>query len=211
MHPLARLSQLVSLVFTLAYPLLVAASVAFLGARTAALVLLGVHLLARARTLRRDLVKARGLLVLAASVAVLLAVGAILDDPRFLLAYPSLVNAALLVHFAWSLRTVPIAERFARMEAADPSELDAAALRYCRRVTVVWCAFFVVNGAIATALAVWAPRSVWAIYTGGISYALVGVVFGVEYVIRRARFGRFGPGLVDRGLARLLSRWEASP
>ena len=208
---LLRLSELLSLLFTVAYPVLVATSLAFLGARTAALVLLGVFLLARARTLRRDLERARGLLLLAASVAVLLALGAILDDPRFLLAYPSLVNAALLVHFAWSLRTVPIAERFARMEAADPSELDAAALRYCRRVTLVWCGFFLVNGGIATALAAWAPRSVWALYTGGISYLLVGLVFAVEYVIRKARFGRFGPGLVDRALARLLSRSEASP
>ncbi len=208
---LLRLSELLSLLFTVAYPVLVATSLAFLGARTAALVLLGVFLLARARTLRRDLERARGLLLLAASVAVLLALGAILDDPRFLLAYPSLVNAALFVHFAWSLRTVPIAERFARMEAADPSELDAAALRYCRRVTLVWCGFFLVNGGIATALAAWAPRSVWALYTGGISYLLVGLVFAVEYVIRKARFGRFGPGLVDRALARLLSRSEASP
>jgi peptidoglycan/xylan/chitin deacetylase (PgdA/CDA1 family)/uncharacterized membrane protein len=209
--PLERLSELLSLVFTLAYPLLVAGSVGFLGARAAALVLLGVHVLARLRTLRRDLQRARGLLVLAASVAVLLVLGAILDDPRFLLAYPSLVNAALFVHFAWSLRSVPIAERFARMEAADPSELDAPALRYCRRVTLVWCAFFVVNGGIATGLAAWAPRGVWAAYTGGISYLLVGLVFAVEYVIRRARFGRFGPGLVDRVLARLLSRSEPRP
>lgn len=207
--PLVRLSELLTLAFTLAYPLLVAASVTLLGARTAALALLGVHLLARLRTFRRDLQRARGLLVLAASVAVLLALGAILDDPRFLLAYPSLVNAALLVHFAWSLRSVPIAERFARMEAGD-EELEASALRYCRRVTVVWCAFFVVNGGIATALAAWAPRAAWAAYTGGVSYVLVGLVFAVEYVIRKARFGRFGPGLVDRTLARLLSRPEAS-
>jgi uncharacterized membrane protein len=146
---LSRLSELVSLVFTLAYPVLVAFSVTFLGARTAALVLLGVHVLARLRTLRRDLLRARGLLVLAASVAVLLALGAILDDPRFLLAYPSLVNAALLVHFGWSLRTVPVAERFARMEAGG-EELDGSALRYCRRVTVVWCAFFAANGGVAS-------------------------------------------------------------
>jgi peptidoglycan/xylan/chitin deacetylase (PgdA/CDA1 family)/uncharacterized membrane protein len=224
---LARLSSLLFLLFTLAYPLLVAASVTFLGARTGALVLLGVHLVSRLRTLRRDLVRARGLLFLAASVAVLLALGAILDDPRFLLAYPSLVNLALLLHFAWSLRTVPIAERFARMQAKDPGELDAAALRYCRRVTVVWCVFFVVNGGIATALAAWAAsagsgggaafglpwgaRSVWAVYTGGISYVLVGLVFAVEYVVRKTRFGLFGPGLVDRLLARLFSRTEGSP
>jgi peptidoglycan-N-acetylglucosamine deacetylase len=208
---LVRLSSLLSLVFTVAYPLLVAGSLAFLGARSAALVLLGVHLLARLRTLRRDLEKARGLVLLAALVGVLLLLGAILDDPRYLLAYPSLVNAALLVHFAWSLRTVPVAERFARLEAKDPGQLDATALRYCRRVTIVWCAFFVLNGGIATALAIWAPRAVWAAYTGGISYLLVGLLFASEYVVRRSRFGRFGPGPVDRVLARLLARSEPPP
>jgi peptidoglycan/xylan/chitin deacetylase (PgdA/CDA1 family)/uncharacterized membrane protein len=212
-HPtrLDRLSRLFTLVFNLGYPVLVAGSVALLGARSAALVLLGVHAVGRLRTLRRDLERGRGLLVLAATVAVLLALGAILDDPRYLLAYPSLVNAALFVHFAWSLRGVPIAERFARIEARDPGELDATAIRYCRRVTVVWCAFFVVNGGIATALAAAAPRGVWAAYAGGVSYVLVGLVFAAEYVVRRARFGRFGPGLVDRALARLLSRREVSP
>jgi hypothetical protein len=39
----------------------------------------------------------------------------------------------------------------------------------------------------------------------------VGLLFAVEYVVRKKRFGRFGPGLVDRTLARFLSRPEASP
>jgi peptidoglycan/xylan/chitin deacetylase (PgdA/CDA1 family)/uncharacterized membrane protein len=209
--PLERLSQLLLFLFTLAYPALVAVSLGFLGARTAALVLLGVHLAMRLGTLRRDLARGRGLVAVAATVAALLALGAILDDPRFLLAYPSLVSAALLAHFAWSLRTVPIAERFARMELGPGEELPPEGVRYCRRVTLAWCAFFAANGAVATALAIGAPRTVWAIYTGGVSYALIGLVFAVEYVVRRARFGRFGTGLVDRTLARLLSRTEGSP
>lgn len=57
-------------------------------------------------------------------------------------------------------------------------------------MTVVWCAFFLVNGSAATALAVWAPRSWWAAYCGVISYLLVGTLFAVEYLIRKRRFGR---------------------
>jgi uncharacterized membrane protein len=203
-----RLSQALTFLFTLAYPLLVAGSLAFLEARWAALALLALHLAMRLRTLRRDLQRARGLLALAASVAVLLALAAILDDPRFLLAYPTLVNAALLANFAWSLRTVPIAERFARMET---SELTGPQIRYCRNVTLTWCAFFVLNGGLAAALALRAPRAVWAIYTGAVSYALVGLLFAAEYVLRKARWGHFGPGRVDRTLARLLGRTEGSP
>jgi|GEM_PF-1066294 len=210
-HALARLSGVLLFVFTLAYPALVATSLAFLDARAAALVLLGVHVALRLGTLRRDLQRARGLVVLGASVAALLAVGAILDDPRWLLAYPSLVSAVLLVQFAWSLRGVSVAERFARLEVAPGEALPPEGVRYCRRVTLAWCLFFALNGGLATALALRAPGAAWAIYTGGVSYVLVGLLFAAEYVVRRARFGRFGTGIVDRTLARLLSRPEGAP
>jgi uncharacterized membrane protein/peptidoglycan/xylan/chitin deacetylase (PgdA/CDA1 family) len=208
---LARLSQGLLFLFTLAYPLLVAVSLAWLGARWAALTLLGLHLVLRLRTLRHDLARARGLLATGASVAVLLAAGAVLDDPRFLLAYPSLVSLALLVQFAWSLRGVSMAERFARLELKEGEALPPEGVRYCRRVTLVWCAFFLLNGGAATALAALAPRTVWAIYTGGVSYALIGLLFAAEYVIRRVRFGRYGAGPVDRVLARWFSRAEGAP
>ena len=208
---LERASRVVTLLFTLGYPVLVALSLAFLSARKAALILLGVFAAARMKTLRKDLAQARGFVALFASVAALLVLAALLDDPRFLLAYPSLVNAALLLHFGWSLWGIPIAERFARMEVSDPAELGEGGVRYCRRVTVVWCGFFALNGGIATALAIFAPRPLWAIYTGGVSYALIGLVFAVEYVVRKALFGLFGPGVVDRTLARLLGRAEGSP
>ena len=74
-------------------------------------------------------------------------------------------------------------------------------MRYCRSVTLVWCAFFVVNGAAAALLAAFAPRGWWAGYTGVVSYVLVGALFAAEYVVRKARFGRFGRGPVDRLLA----------
>ncbi|HET6412986.1 MAG TPA: polysaccharide deacetylase family protein [Anaeromyxobacter sp.] len=208
---LERASRVLTLLFTLGYPVLVALSLTLLSARKAALILLGVFAAARMKTLRKDLARARGFVALFASVAALLVLAALLDDPRFLLAYPSLVNAALLLHFGWSLRGIPIAERFARMEVKDPSELGEAGVRYCRRVTIVWCGFFALNGGIATALAVFAPRPLWAIYTGGVSYVLIGLVFAVEYVVRKALHGHFGPGAVDRTLARLLGRAEGSP
>jgi uncharacterized membrane protein len=205
----ARAAQGLQIAFVVGYPLLVALSVAWLGARTAALVLLGVLVAGRLRTLRRDLRQARALTALAASVAALLLAAAVLDDPRFLLAYPSLVNAVLLAQFGWSLRSgIPMAERFARLSVDD---LSPAEIRYCRTVTLAWCGFFALNGGATTALALWAPRAAWAVYAGGISYVLVGLVFAVEYVIRKARFGRFGPALPDRLLARLFPRAGVAP
>jgi peptidoglycan-N-acetylglucosamine deacetylase len=206
---LARAAQALQAIFLLGYPVLVAVSVTYLGARAAALLLLGVFLAGRLRTLRQDLRKARALTALGASVAALLLLAAVLDDPRFLLAYPSLVNAVLLAQFGWSLRRgPPMAERFARLSVSD---LSPAEIRYCRTVTLAWCGFFALNGAATTALALWAPRAWWAAYAGGLSYLLVGLAFAAEYTIRKARFGRFGPGLVDRVLARLLRRAESGP
>lgn len=135
------------------------------------------------------------------SVAALLTLASILDDPRLVLAMPVLVSGLLLWHFASSLSGTPIVERFARMQK---DTLSPAQVRYCRTVTVVWCGFFVLNGAAAAALAWWAPLSWWALYTGIIAYVLIGLVGTVEYVVRKHRFREYGPGLHDRLLARVM-------
>jgi uncharacterized membrane protein len=131
----------------------------------------------------------------------LLLFGAVLDDRRFVLALPVLTNAALFGHFASSLRTVPIAERFARAQHGDLPEREVA---YCRSVTRVWCAFFVLNGGITAALGLWAPLAWWTLYTGAISYVLVGLLVAAEYTVRKARFRRYGSSIVDRLLSRIL-------
>lgn len=97
--------------------------------------------------------------------------------------YPVLVNAAMLALFAYSLIFPPsMAERFARMREPD---LPAAAVGYTRRVTEVWCFFFVVNGAIALATALFASPAVWSIYNGLVAYLLMGLLFAGEYFFRR--------------------------
>ncbi|MFS2138508.1 hypothetical protein [Duganella sp. Dugasp56] len=101
--------------------------------------------------------------------------------------YPVLVNAALLAGFGYSLTTpVSAVERMARLRGED---FPPAAQAYMRTVTQVWCCFFVMNGAIAFATALWASEAVWSLYTGVISYALMGLLFGAEYLVR-LRFKR---------------------
>jgi uncharacterized membrane protein len=101
--------------------------------------------------------------------------------------YPVLVNAGLFVAFAYSLASPPsMIERFARLREPD---LPQVAIGYTRRVTQVWCVFFVLNGAIALGTALWASEALWSLYTSGISYALMGLLFGGEYLVRR-RFRR---------------------
>ena len=101
--------------------------------------------------------------------------------------YPVLVSAAMLAAFGYTLIAPPsMVERLARLR--DPA-LPPGAIAYTRRVTQVWCGFFAVNGLIALATALWASPAAWSMYTGLISYLLMGLLFGGEYLIRM-RFKR---------------------
>lgn len=133
------------------------------------------------------------------AVLALVALTALFDDRRFVLALPVLINLLLLAGFASSLRATPMIERFARLQKA---ELSPEQVRYCRRVTQVWCGFFAANAALSLSLAVFASLKVWALYNGLIAYMLIGTLGASEYVIRKARFREYGSGLHDRLLAR---------
>lgn len=136
------------------------------------------------------------------AVLAMLVLAALMDDRRLVLALPVLVNMILLLHFAGSLvGPVPVVERLARLEQP---ELSPSEVRYCRSVTWLWVAFFLVNGLVAGVLAVTGPLSLWAVYTGLVSYLLIGVVFTGEFVVRRVRFRHFGNGFHDRLLKRIL-------
>lgn len=98
-------------------------------------------------------------------------------------AYPVAVNLGLLASFGWSLwQGPPVVERLARLR--EP-ELPPHAVRYTRRVTQVWCVFFIVNAGLSLATALWCSQAVWALYNGAIAYGLMGTLFAVEWWVRR--------------------------
>jgi len=102
---------------------------------------------------------------------------------------PVWMSLTMLAIFGWSLYSPPsMIERFARLAQAD---LPPHAIGYTRQVTKVWCIFFVINAAIALWTALWAPLQVWTLYNGLISYLLMGLLFGVEYLVRRLRQRQF--------------------
>ncbi len=172
----------VLLAVSVAYPAVVYVALGHVGPRWIALLLV-VLALARAWITRERFWLA------AAGLALLLALAGLVGDHWApLKLYPALVNLVLLGVFAVSLRHgPPVAERLARLR--EP-ELPAAAVVYTRRVTQVWCGFFLVNGAIAVATALWASAGAWALYNGAISYAAMGVLMGVEWLVRRRVRGR---------------------
>ena len=96
--------------------------------------------------------------------------------------YPVLMNLLMLVLFAQSLLFPPtIIERIARKtESTFPPE----AVIYTRRVTQVWCVFFIINGTISLITLFWASPKIWSLYNGVIAYMLMGILFGSEYLVR---------------------------
>jgi len=101
--------------------------------------------------------------------------------------YPVMVNAFFLFWFAASLIFPPSAvERLARL--MDPA-LPAEGVRYTRKVTWVWCGFFLFNGSFAAYTAVAGDMGLWAWYNGLVSYLLMAALMGGEYFVRR-RFMR---------------------
>lgn len=195
----------------LAYPLVVYVGLSHFGAREVALVLLALASIALVNRLWGvDRAAVRGVLGPPLAVITVLALGSALDAPGFVLAVPALINLVLLATFARTLGGAgpPMIERFARLLVKD---LDPAEVAYCRTVTIVWCAFFVVNGLTAGALALWAPIAWWAAFTGLVSYALMGALFGIEIVIRYRRFGRTGLPWLDRIMGRCFGREGRRP
>jgi uncharacterized membrane protein len=192
-------------VLVLGYPAAVYLGITHLEPRTLGLVMLGLLLpnlalrLASAPPEQR-----RAVLKLPLALIVLVGVGAALAEPRFYMVLPALVNLTLLANFAASLRgPVSLVERYARLQDPDLPEGGPA---YCRKVTIAWCWFFVVNAAVCAGLAVAAPVAWWALYTGVLAYILIGLGFTIEFLVRKRVFQRFGDTLPDRLLARLLRR-----
>jgi uncharacterized membrane protein len=105
-------------------------------------------------------------------------------DPVYLMFYPSFVAYGFLAVFVFSLTGSRSAvERIASL-SVKKEEITDDFKRYCRRVTQAWCVFMFLNGTCALFLALFAHRDIWVIYTGFISYILMGLMFLGEYIIR---------------------------
>lgn len=110
------------------------------------------------------------------------------DSAQLLRWYPVLISTFMLGLFGSSLlHGMPMAERLARLR--EP-ELPARAVHYTRRVTQVWCLFFLLNGLIAAGLTLWAPLSWWTLYNGLIAYIAMGLLFAGEWLTRQRVRGR---------------------
>ena len=96
--------------------------------------------------------------------------------------YPVFVSLAFLVFFAFSLKNEAVITKIARLKEPD---LDEKGVVYTRNLTKIWCAFFVFNAAISLALALIDDKLYWSVYSGAVSYALMGTLFFGEILFRK--------------------------
>ena len=169
-------------VVTICYPFLVWFSLDYLQPRYLALVLAGLFLL---RLLYRhpSFPTGRAWSLVLAVCPLFLLVIALVNKISWLLAYPVFVSLVFFTVFASSLVYPPtVVERLARLE--DP-DLPPKGVSYTRKVTQVWCVFFLVNAAISL-LTIWHGGPwLWSLYNGGIFYVLMGLLMVAEMTVRR--------------------------
>ena len=132
----------------------------------------------------------------------------------FLKIYSVVINLTMLFVFGSTLFMPPnIIFRFATMsdKSIKGSSFEQKVYRYCHKVTLIWCGFFILNGSAAAlttfadkifGLSPEAARKVWAVYNGGISYVLMGALFVIEFIVRK---------LVDKKMMKLfpISKFKA--
>jgi uncharacterized membrane protein len=93
------------------------------------------------------------------------------------------MNAAMLTVFALSLWFKPaVITRLARL---IEGELSEKAVAYTEKVTWVWVGFFLVNGALSLFTVLYGDMGIWTLYNGFIAYVLMGLLFIIEWSVRR--------------------------
>ena len=106
----------------------------------------------------------------------------------FLKLYSVVISATMLFVFGLSLVFKPnIIFRFACLgdKSVKGSSFESQVNDYCRKVTVVWCVFFILNGSVSAFTALHdfgndvLNDKIWSVYNGGISYVLMGLLFAV--------------------------------
>ncbi|MBW2714831.1 MAG: hypothetical protein JRD03_02065 [Deltaproteobacteria bacterium] len=196
-----KISKALQGIFFLAYPLIVYFAYTRLETRTLAILLFALYAISIAIRFRGSAAEIWLVLRQHIGLAILIAIALATGNSTVLLFMPVIVSLYLLWTFSASLRSgIPMIERFARIVEDD---LPDFTIPYCRKVTIVWCAFLAANALCVLILALAAPLEWWALYSGLISYLLIGTIFLGELLVHKIWFRYFGDGPLDRTLSRL--------
>jgi len=121
---------------------------------------------------------------------ILFSVGTIclISDSGFMFKFvPLFMNALCLLTFGLTLFMPPtMIFRFATLmdKSIKGSLGEKRVAAYCRKVTVMWCVFFISNGSIVAWTIFSGSDVFWSIYNGVITYILMGSLFAAEFIVR---------------------------
>jgi len=107
----------------------------------------------------------------------------IFDSKEFLLWYPVGLSTAFFLVFTMSIIFPPtVIEQIGR---AYNKNFPEVAVTHTRNVTIVWSTFFAINIFVSSWTVVYGGMEVWTLYNGLISYIIVGILIGIEILVRR--------------------------
>lgn len=178
-----QLLTALSAIVLLAYPFAVYYGIDKLGLSVIGLLLAVMFALRIITASRTKLKEFKQLAIISGLIGItLIVLGILFRSKGWLLFYPVAVNACMLMVFASSLKQPQtIIERLARLQEPD---LPQSGIDYTRKVTQVWCLFFLFNG-ITALYTCFLPIEIWTLYNGLISYLLIGVLFAAEWLVRQ--------------------------
>ena len=119
--------------------------------------------------------------VIGINAILLLSFSVFANSALLLKLYPVVMSFSFFSVFIYSIFKAPAV---ITLIASARGKITENAVTYTRKVTMVWCCFFILNGFIAL-WTVFQSDEYWAIYNGIISYVLMGMLFACEWLVRR--------------------------
>ncbi len=189
-----RFFNILLVVFSVVYPFFILAGFLWLKASprvmALGLVALGaVYFLANSGDAKHRGFSGARFWIMLGAVALIALITFLTDNAGLLKAYPIFVNLLLLGSFGYTLFHGPtMIYRFAAIrdksikESPDREKIET----YCRKVTKIWCVFFIANAAFSVITALLGDV-VWSVYNGFVSYVLIGILFAGEMIYRKVK------------------------
>lgn len=164
-------------------------------------------------SVRRDTGAHRAWIGLYLALVALGMVNLLTDTHYALFVPPVVINLAIGLMFAISLRptATPLVEQMMRFEYGGQAP-PAPVARYARRLTWVWVGYFVAVAALSVLLAIAAPLETWSLFVNVLSYVFAILLVIAQFLYRYLRYRRYGvfmPWDTLRGMARL--PWRGAP
>ncbi|PHM69834.1 hypothetical protein [Xenorhabdus kozodoii] len=183
MNPLILLLRIVNAVMLIAWPFLVWAMVNY-GQFHAILIVIVLFFVLRLLSNKHQTHRQQktGWILSIAGITLGLT-SLFLRNHQLLMYYPVVVNAVLLILFSRSLRYgTPIIEKMARIK--EPN-LPPKGIIYTRKVTYIWCLFFIFNGSVSLGTCLYNNMTLWTLWNGMASYLLIGLLISIEWLVRQ--------------------------